>query len=137
MKLSKTSEYALRILSFMAKAPEDLYSARFLVEKLKISDRYLRRLMTDLSKAGFISSKQGREGGYAFAKSISLIHLSEVVEAVEGLDKYMGCILGFDECSDSNPCVMHNMWLPMREELLNTFKNKTLSSLKFDNIRKF
>ncbi len=121
----------------MAKAPEKRYSARFLVEKLKISDKYLRRLMTDLSKAGFVLSIQGREGGYMFAKSISLIYLSEIVDAVEGMDKYMCCILGFDECSDSNPCVMHNSWLPMREELLNTFKNKTLSSLNFDNINKF
>jgi Rrf2 family protein len=73
MKLSKTSEYALRILSFMARYPDKLYAARHLVEKLKISDKYLRRLMTDLSKAGFIRSRQGREGGCFFAKKISSI----------------------------------------------------------------
>lgn len=69
MKLSKTSEYALRILIFMAKEPEQLYTAKQLVEELNVSDKYLRRLMTDLSKSGFIRSVQGRDGGYMFIKT--------------------------------------------------------------------
>ena len=62
MILSKTSEYALRILAFMSKNEDKLYSAKFLVDTLQISDKYLRRLMTDLTKAGFIYSVQGRDG---------------------------------------------------------------------------
>ncbi len=137
MKLTKTSEYALRVLSFMARSPEKLYPARYLVERLKISDKYLRRLMTDLSKAGFIRSIQGRDGGYLFEKKISDIHLSEIIDAVEGMEKYMGCVLGFDECSDENPCVMHSAWQPMREKLLNTFSSKTLADLDFNNVNKY
>jgi Rrf2 family protein len=137
MKLSKTSEYALRILSYMAKSPEELYPARILIEKLKISDKYLRRLMTDLSKAGFIKSIQGREGGYIFNKETSQIHLSEIIDAVEGMDKYTGCVLGFDECSDENPCVMHSAWQPVRKKLSEMFKNKSLADLDFDNVNKF
>jgi len=121
----------------MAKSPEELYAARHLIEKLRISDKYLRRLMTDLSKAGFTRSIQGREGGYVFAKNISEIHLSEIIDAVEGMDKYTGCVLGFDNCSDENPCVMHESWIPMREKLLDTLENKTLADLNFSNINKF
>jgi Rrf2 family protein len=137
MRLSKTSEYALRILSYMARSPEELYPARLLVEKLRISDKYLRRLMTDLSKAGFIKSVQGRDGGYLFDKDISEIHLSQIIDAVEGMDKYTGCVLGFDECSDENPCVMHAAWLPIKQQLINTFQNKTLSDFNFETVNKF
>jgi len=137
MKLTKTSEYALRILAFMARKPEELYRAGYLVEKLRISDKYLRRLMTDLSKAGFIKSIQGREGGYIFNKNTSEIHLSEIIDAVEGMDKYTGCVLGFDECSDENPCVMHSVWMPVRQQLIDTFTNKTLSDLNFATVNKF
>ncbi len=137
MKLTKTSEYALRILSFMARKPEELYPARHLVEQLKISDKYLRRLMTDLSKAGFIRSIKGREGGYVFAKNISEIHLSQIIDAVEGMEKYMGCVLGFGECSDDNPCVMHESWLPMREKLMNVLNNKTLADFNYNKINKY
>ena len=121
----------------MATSPEELYAARHLVEKLKISDKYLRRLMTDLSKAGFIRSIQGREGGYVFAKKISSIYISEIIDTVEGIDKYMGCVLGFNECSGSNPCIMHESWLPMREKFIDTLNSKTLADFNYSNINKF
>lgn len=115
----------------MAKEPELLYSAKYLVESLKISDKYLRRLMTDLSKAGFIRSTQGREGGYSFAKNINQIYLSEIIDSVEGMEKYMDCVLGFEKCSDENPCVMHATWINVREEFVKTFQNKTLADFNY------
>lgn len=137
MKLSHTSEYALRILSFMAKEPEKRYSAKYLVEQLKISDKYLRRLMTDLVKSGFIKSIQGRDGGYTFAKTIDQIILADIIDSVEGMEKYMGCVLGFDRCSDSNPCVMHATWVTVRQEFANTFNNKTLADFNYNDIHKY
>ncbi len=137
MRLSKTSEYALRILSFMAKDPDKMYSAKYLVQKLNISDKYLRRLMTDLSKNGFIHSVQGRGGGYLFNKDTNSIFLSEIIDAVEGMGKYMECILGFHICSDENPCVMHTTWLGVRQKFLAVFEKTTLADLNFDHITKF
>ena len=137
MRLSNTSEYALRILSFMAKEPELKYSAKYLVETLKISDKYLRRLMTDLSKAGFIKSTQGRDGGYSFAKKLSEIVLADIIDSVEGMEKYKACVLGFHQCSDENPCVMHSTWIKVRHEFINTFQNKTLADFNYNDIRKY
>jgi len=136
MKLSNTSEYALRILSYMAQKQEAMYSASHLIEKLQISDKYLRRLMTQLAKAGFIKSIQGRDGGYLFAKDISAITLADIVNAVEGMSKYTGCVLGFSHCSDTNPCVMHSAWVPVREEFAKVFYHTTLAELNFENIHK-
>lgn len=137
MKLSHTSEYALRILSFMAKEPERLYSAKYLVEQLKISDKYLRRLMTDLAKAGFIKSIQGRDGGYSFAKNPGQIVLADIIDSVEGMEKYKGCVLGFDQCSDTNPCVMHASWVKVRQEFVVAFQNNTLADFNYSENYKF
>ncbi len=137
MKLSKTSEYALRILSFMAKDANRSYSAKYLVEKLNISDKYLRRLMTDLTKAGLIYSTQGRKGGYQFATNINNITIYEIIDAVEGMDKYSGCIMGFEECSDERPCSMHVIWSSMRDKLIKTFRNTTLADLKIAETMKY
>ncbi len=129
MRLSKTSEYAVRILSFMAKDTGRTYSAKYLVEQLHISDKYLRRLMTDLTKAGLIYSTQGRNGGYGFSKDINNITVSEIIDVVEGMHKYTACIMGFDECNDENPCVMHEVWVKTREKLIETFSKTTLADL--------
>lgn len=137
MKLSNTSEYALRILCFMARDEERLYPARYLIDTLHISDKYLRRLMTDLTKSGFVSSSQGRDGGYSFARKPDTIFLADVVNAVEGMQKYCGCVLGFDQCSDDNPCVMHSAWVPVREKFVSVFNNKTIKDLDIDQVSKF
>jgi len=136
MKLSKTSEYALRILSFMAQDANRSYSAKYLVEKLSISDKYLRRLMTDLTKAELIYSTQGRNGGYYFAKNINNITIYQIIDTVEGMKKYSGCIMGFDECSDKHPCSMHIIWSSMRDQLIKAFKITTLADLKIAEIMK-
>ena len=133
MKLSKTSEYALRILSYMAKDSSQLYTAKQLIETLHISDKYLRQLMTVLTKSGLIFSIQGRDGGYSFAKNPADIFLSDIIDSVEGMNRYTGCILGFEHCSDDNPCVMHKVWV----EFIHTFTTKTLDKLNFEGINKF
>ena len=113
----------------MAKNPEQLYTAKDLVEKLNISDKYLRRLMTKLSKSGFIKSIQGREGGYIFVQPVEEIFVVDIIDAVDGLDKYLGCILGFDECSDENPCALHSKWVKIRAEILFLFQSTSLAEM--------
>lgn len=126
MKLSKTSEYAIRILSFMATEKKELISAKELVNKLSISDKYLRKLMTLLSKANLINSIQGRYGGYYFSKNVKNIYISDIINAVEGMEKYLGCILGHENCSDKTPCSMHEVWVETREKLVTTFEETSL-----------
>lgn len=137
MKLSKTSEYALRILIYMAKEPDQLYTAKQLVKELKVSDKYLRRLMTDLSKSGFIRSVQGREGGYIFVKNTNDIFLFDIIDSVEGMDKLNGCVLGFEMCSCTKPCAMHDTWQHVRAELNRVFSETKLSDMNFDKILRY
>lgn len=137
MKLSNTSEYALRILIYMGKDVQRLYSAKQLVEALHISDKYLRRLMTDLTKSGIISSIQGRDGGYLIAKKPEEIKLADIIEAIEGMDKYTGCLLGFENCSDENPCALHSSLGPIRREFFSIFTKKSLNDLDYKEINKF
>lgn len=136
MKLSKTSEYALRILSYMAKDSSKMYSAKELVESLHISDKYLRRLMTNLSKSGFIKSIQGRDGGYKFDKEPADISFADIIDSIDGMKRYTGCVLGFNECSDENACVMHSTWVAIREKFVSVFEKSTLADLNFENIYK-
>lgn len=137
MKLSKTSEYALRILIYMAKEPDKLYTANQLIEELKVSDKYLRRLMTDLSKSGFIRSIQGRDGGYIFIKNPKNIILYDIIHSVEGMDKMNGCILGFENCSSTNPCAMHYSWVDIRTDLNKYFHETRLSDMDFNKILRY
>jgi len=62
MALNRTTSYALRILIQMNEEPGKVISAKYLHDLLGIKKQYLRRLLTDLSRHGFIQSALGRKG---------------------------------------------------------------------------
>lgn len=131
MYLSKTSQYAFRILGFMAKDEKALYSAQQLHNEIDVPERYLQRLLTDLSKSGFIKSVQGRQGGFAFAKDILTIYLSEVVDSIDGLDSISSCILGYESCAFNYKCPIHEIWEETKRKVLQTLKTTSLQNIQF------
>ena len=137
MLLTNTTEYALRILAYMVKDPTHIYSAKSLIDKLKISDKYLRRIMTDLTKAGLIRSIQGRDGGYVFNKDPEQIFLLDVISVTERTNKHIACVLGFEYCSPTNPCALHETFKDLRNDYMNIITKKNLSNIDFSTINKF
>ena len=137
MILLKTTEYAIRILTFVAKNNQQLNSAKYLHEQLNIPYKYLTSLMTSLVKSGYLMSVQGRNGGFKINKKLSEITLAKIIETTQGMDSFNGCVLGLYECSDDNPCAMHHVWQHNKENFLNTIKNTTLNDLYGMNITKY
>jgi Rrf2 family transcriptional regulator, iron-sulfur cluster assembly transcription factor len=129
MNLSKTSEYAIRILSFMAIQKREQYTAQELSEGLKIPHRYLRRLLTKLSKAGFILGSKGKGGGFIFARSLADISLADIIDTVEGFEVYQACIFGYENCLLTKKCPMHDAWSGARENLRSILKSTSLADM--------
>ncbi len=134
MNFSKTTTYALRVLIFMANNDQIEITAGLLSSKLKIQPRYLRRLLTDLVKSGFIQSKRGKNGGFTFAKSINSIYLSDIIDAVEGIKKFDSCFLGNEDCDLIVKCDFHNLFNDTRKNMIDTLKTNTLHNLKMMNL---
>jgi Rrf2 family transcriptional regulator, iron-sulfur cluster assembly transcription factor len=129
MILSKTTEYALSVLSFMATRNHQMYPAEFLHQELQIPRQYLRRLLTNLSRKGFIVSTRGRNGGFVFARDMSTINIAQVIEAMEGAGAMNTCLLGFTACITGHPCVMHDLWTESRSKMIETLTKTTLADL--------
>ena len=130
MILSKTTEYALSVLAFMATRSHQMYPAELLHQELQIPRQYLRRLLTDLSKKGFIFSTRGRNGGFVFAREMSAIKIAQVIDAMEGADAMNTCLLGFTACVAGHPCVMHDLWTESRSKMIETLTKTTLADLR-------
>ncbi len=130
MNLSKTTEYALRVLATMALGKKELYSAEYLYEELKIPRRYLRRLLTDLSKAGLISGSRGRSGGFVFSRDPGQITIKEIIDLMEGSGAMSRCILGFAGCVSGGSCGLHSDWVEVRDKMNEVLTKTTLESLK-------
>lgn len=135
MNLSKTSEYALRILSFMSVNDEDRFTAQLLHKKLKIPHRYLRKLLTNLSKHKFITSSKGKGGGISLSKNPNKIFLSEIIEYTQGLDVFESCIFGFEKCLLAEKCALHDKWNEAREKIKEILRTTSLADIKKANIQ--
>jgi len=130
MKFSATTEYAIRILAFMAKDETTLYTSKDIFTHLKIPFRYLRRQMTNLAKSGLITSTQGKEGGYRIAKALQQISLLDIVNSVDSSQLEEQCFFGFGSCALTEKCAMHEKWAGIRKNTLNVLSTTTLQELK-------
>lgn len=129
MHFSKTTEYAIRVLSYLHRYSSTTHSVNVLHQELDLPYKYLTKMMTQLVKKGLVSASRGREGGLSLAKSADSIRLCDILEAIGEPLESERCILGFDKCDASNPCALHDQWAPpkaMIEEMLTT---TTLASL--------
>jgi len=69
MQLSATSQYAIRILVYMAgQKDSQSINAAELAETLLIPYKFLAKIMTSLVKVGLVESIRGKEGGYKTEK---------------------------------------------------------------------
>ena len=132
MRFQKTTEYALRVMVFLW----DHKNVNQIHARLNIPYKYLGRLMRNLAEAGFLVVTQGKMGGYRINPQKSQIFLYEIIGSVEGLENYERCVLGFPECSNDNPCSLHNIWLEQQQNLKEMVYNVCLNDLsKIENIK--
>lgn len=133
MNFNKTTEYAFRILSYMAMDESRLYSVDEIFDKLQIPYRYLRKLMTNLTKSELIISIQGKSGGYKISRKPEDISLLDVITIVDPAYLTGTCFFGFENCALQTACTMHDQWSDVRTNISNILANTTLANIKQGN----
>ncbi len=103
--LSKTAEYALRIVACLGFEPTLPQSAEELAEATKVPRRYLHTVLKDLVQAKLVRSRPGPGGGYALIKPADEISILAVVNAVAPLERIRHCPLGLP--SHTRLCPLH------------------------------
>lgn len=85
MKLSHKLEYACRVLAQLGRSygQDKLAHIDILAEAEGIPANYLVQILNELRTAGLITSKRGKQGGYAISREPASIQLREIVEAVD------------------------------------------------------
>ena len=129
MNFNKTTDYALRVLSSMARDQERLWRVDDIFQKTAVPYRYLRKLMTSLAADGIIVSIQGKNGGYRLSKPSAQITLLDIVNIVDPEFLKCKCFFGFDSCALETSCVMHDKWIAIQNSVIETLSQTTLGEL--------
>ena len=130
MKLTTKGRYAARAMVELAlnhgNGPTQL---REIAQKQEISERYLERMMTALVTAGLVRSTRGQHGGFALTKNPSEILLSQIIQAVEGSLSLVDCVDDDQLCSRSDICITRDIWVKVKEAMLNVLEAITLEQM--------
>lgn len=127
---SRTAEYAVRAMVFLANQPPGrLTGAREVSEAEQIPGAFLWKILQNLARRKLIRSFKGVRGGYELARPAAEITLEDIVEATDGQDVVTGCVLGLAECSEENPCPLHNSWKEVKVKLTEMLEQTTLADL--------
>jgi len=82
--LSKKTKYGLKALTYIAKKQcENPVSISEIAREENISQKYLESILLSLKKAGIISSKKGKAGGYYLLKTPEEIPMSKIIRTLE------------------------------------------------------
>jgi len=134
---SKRCELALQAVLFLStKDKNEAYNAGQIAEILKIPREFVSKVLQQLTKVGIISSKKGNSGGFFLAKNPQDIRLIHIVDAIDGLELFNRCVLGFPNCSNENPCPVHNEWGKLRYEALGMLTIHSLAEVRDATIKK-
>jgi Rrf2 family protein len=138
MQYSIGVEYALHCLVYLIDIPEDSsIGIKELSTFQGISDTYLSKIFTKLSKTGIVSSIPGVKGGYRLAKSPEEISFWDVIKAVEGPKPIFQCKNIKDNgylyrencCSAPSSCTINIVMLAAEEKMREFLRGKTLAWL--------
>lgn len=112
LTLSRRGDYATRAALCLAGAFEDsgYRKIRELVAETEIPATFAAQILSDLVRAGLVTSRAGKQGGYRLTRGPDEVSMLEVVEAAEGPLRPEHCALGAGPCRWERVCPLHETW---------------------------
>jgi Rrf2 family protein len=132
MIFSKPSEYAIRVLVYLAVKSSDnkRYGTKQIAKDLGFPEPYLGKVLQQLARKEIISSFKGPKGGFYLKEDALDITLLEIVKSIEGLAFFSACGLGLHDCNDEKPCPIHNDYQLFRDNFYKILSEKTIREMK-------
>jgi Rrf2 family protein len=129
--ISKTGLLAIDAMTVLAGWPRERYAAAgAIAESIDAPQNYLSKLLHGMARAGLVQSQKGRRGGFRLARSPESISLLEVIRCIETKERWTGCLLGREDCTDGHdPCAVHARWCELRDGYRRLLEETTIADL--------
>lgn len=132
MRLSKKSDYALRVLVTLTenygRGPIPI---RELARRNDVPKRFLEHILLDLKSKDWVSSVPGRNGGYILLKDPRKITMGQVIRHFDGILAPISCVsvTKYKRCSQESLCRFRRVFLEIRNKTAELMDKTTLAEL--------
>lgn len=133
MKLRISTDYAIRIVLYLAKCEPRVVSAPTISGDLNITYPYFTKIASTLKRAGLIESVIGNSGGYCIGKSADSISLYDIICVMQGPISLNRCLEQDGVCSrygtECGRCPVHRVLKDFQGDMVSRLKEQTIESL--------
>lgn len=130
MRLTLYTDYALRLLMYLALKPDALATIQEVAEAYGISRNHLMKIAQELGRGGFVETVRGRGGGLRLKTDADRIRIGDVVRATEDDFRLVEC---FDptsnRCVITGPCRLRGALAEALDAYLAVLDRFTLADL--------
>ena len=92
MRLTRYTDYAMRVLLYLGTRPDELCSIAAIARAYGISQNHLMKVVNDLVNAGYLQSVRGRNGGIRLARPADQINVGALIRHTEDGFDLVDCI---------------------------------------------
>ena len=129
MQLTSHTDYALRLLIFLAVTPTDQQTTvQHAARRYGISSHHLSKVAQTLVQLGYIQSLRGRGGGLKLAHPAGSISLGHVVRQIENL-QLLECFGADSSCPIEPACNLKRVLVKAQHAFMEVLDNYTLTDL--------
>ncbi len=130
IRITKTTDYGIVLLTYMAESPEQRYNASELAEDTQLPSAMVSKILKILARENLLDSHRGVNGGYSLARGPREITVSEIIAALEGPIAITECIDDSPgECSQEPVCPLRSNW-----QLINNAIRSALDGLRLSDM---
>lgn len=136
--LSNASQYAIRSILYLAMYSnnDQKIGVKKMADALETPKPFLAKLLQKLSRDELVTSLKGPTGGFYLTDQNLEKSVWDVINCIDGTEKFDQCFLGLSKCSDKNPCPVHFTVVPFRNKILKDFKDKTIKKFVEEIVKK-
>jgi len=129
MRLTTKGRYAVTAMLDLAfHSQQKPVTLTDIATRQTISLSYLEQLFARLRKAGMVKGVRGPGGGYKLSREASDINIADIIGAVDEELDSTKCG-GKANCQDDQPCLTHDLWMGLSDQIRNYLKGISLGEL--------
>lgn len=131
MMISTKGRYVLRVMIDLAEHCNGEYiPMKDVVKRQQVSQKYVERIMTMLSKANFVEAMHDKGGGYRLNRSPDEYIVGDILRLTEGSLAPVACLdCDAEECERADQCRTLPMWKELNNRITDFFDGITIADL--------
>lgn len=126
--ISRTAEYALRAVVWLATTPQTPQTTRQVAEGTHVPRGYLSKVLQSLAERGIVNSQRGLGGGFVLARPPAELTVLAVINAVDPLERIERCPLNL-KSHQTELCPLHRRLDDALALIERTFASCTIAEL--------